>query len=69
MITTTVHHAKIPLPLATDAGVATRSVGPCALCSRMILRGMRYALLAESELAAHVPCIARLAGTPARKAP
>lgn len=62
------HDAKIPPPLATDAGVATSPVGPCALCQRGILRGARYALVFPGGESAHVMCIARRALTPARRA-
>ena len=66
MTANTAPGAKIPPPLATDAGVASRPVAPCCLCARAILRGMRYALLVPSELPAHTPCIARMAETTVR---
>lgn len=60
--------ARIPGPLATDADVATRPVGPCSICRRCILRGYRFALLVPDGKAAHVACIARRALAPAGRA-
>jgi hypothetical protein len=60
--------AKIPPPLAEDAGTATRPVGACSICARAILRGNRYALVVPGGEAAHVTCIARRALAPARRA-
>lgn len=62
------HDAKIPAPLAEEAGIASRPVGPCSLCGRAILRGLRYALRVPGGQSAHVPCIARSAGTDTRRA-
>jgi len=59
---------QIPDPLATDAGVASRPVGPCAICGRAVLRGARYALVFPGEEIAHVVCVARQALAPARRA-
>lgn len=56
--------ARIPEPLATDAGTATRPVGPCSICRRGILRGQRYGLTYPAEDLAHVVCVAlRASGT------
>lgn len=64
MITTTVHHAEIPGPLATDAATATASAGPCGLCQHTIRRGQRYAILVPDSHAAHLSCIALHAARP-----
>jgi hypothetical protein len=47
--------------LATDAAVAERPAGPCALCHHGILRGDRYAALVPSGKLAHIACTGRLA--------
>ena len=53
--------AQLPAPIATDAGIASRPVGPCAICSRAVLRGARYALAYPDEQIVHVVCVARQA--------
>lgn len=59
---------RIPDPIATDAAVATRPVGPCAICERGVLRGARYALAYPSGKIVHISCIAEQALAPAGRA-
>ncbi len=63
----TTHAAQLPAPLAEDADTARRHAGPCHLCQRAILSGMRYARLVPGGQHAHSWCIARAARTTAMK--
>lgn len=56
--TTTTGQCLTASLLAAGAATAERPAGPCALCGRAILRGQRYATLAQSGRLAHLPCIA-----------
>lgn len=60
--------SALPEPLAEGAATAATAAGPCVLCQRPIRRGQRYARLTLTGRLAHLPCVALMAGTTARRA-
>jgi hypothetical protein len=61
MTTTTKPAIVLGELLATDTATATRPAGPCAICSRGIINGDRFARLLTGKYA-HTLCIGKAAG-------